>query len=560
MLPIAVKRSVGRLLLAATVLLLGQQAFGQSCPVTMQLNYPNGEKGCISDLPISKRYMKSWGKTLEEVIKFSPAYSLAVSAICPDIHIASRRTLQLQLDSEALGSCDSKCECATVIRNGRVLIAKDVAMALGADVSTLAAKPINEDKKLKQQEKENQVALQHLQEEKQQDQEKVRERERLKLEAERREQEQLALAQRLKAQQRLEDEARLLEQIKREKALKEREEALAAQEIRIREQQRAAEEIRLKEEERRLQAAKREEESRKAAAASANNADRELLMQLAAELAKLRQQQAEQDKRVAQAALPAQSVAAVSAPTEVLAPVPIMANRKALVIGNDRYKFVSPLNTAKEDAKSMAESLKSVGYQVSLKLDVSEKEFKATLRQFRNQVEAGDEVAFFYAGHGVQLNNNNFLVPVDVAGESEDQLRDEAIPLQRFLDDMNDKRVKFSLAMIDACRDNPFKTNGRALGGGTRGLAPTTAATGQMVVFSAGTGQQALDKLGPNDKDKNGVFTRIFVREMQKPGVTVDRIVRNVRSEVVNLAKSVGHDQVPAIYDQTIGEFYFRSK
>ena len=154
----------------------------------------------------------------------------------------------------------------------------------------------------------------------------------------------------------------------------------------------------------------------------------------------------------------------------------------------------------------------------------------------------------------------HYLVPVDVAGESEDQLRDEAIPLQRFLDDMSDKRVKFSLAMIDACRDNPFKSNGRALGGGTRGLAPTTAATGQMVVFSAGTGQQALDKLGPSDKDKNGVFTRIFLREMQKPGITVDRIVRNVRSEVVSLAKSVGHEQVPAIYDQTIGEFYFRSR
>lgn len=139
-------------------------------------------------------------------------------------------------------------------------------------------------------------------------------------------------------------------------------------------------------------------------------------------------------------------------------------------------------------------------------------------------------------------------------------MRDEAIALQRFLDDMSDKRVKFSLAMIDACRDNPFKSNGRALGGGTRGQAPTMAATGQMVVFSAGTGQQVLDKLGPSDKDKKGVFTRIFLREMQKPGITVDRIVRNVRSEVVNLAKSVGHEQVPSIYDQTIGEFYFRSR
>jgi hypothetical protein len=137
-------------------------------------------------------------------------------------------------------------------------------------------------------------------------------------------------------------------------------------------------------------------------------------------------------------------------------------------------------------------------------------------------------------------------------------MKDEGISLQRILDDMSEKKAKFTLAMIDACRDNPFKTNGRAIGGNGRGLAPTTAATGQMVVFSAGTGQQALDKLGPNDKDKNGLFTRIFVREMQKPGVSVDRVVRSVRGEVVNMAKSVGHEQVPAIYDQVVGEFYFR--
>ena len=79
-----------------------------------------------------------------------------------------------------------------------------------------------------------------------------------------------------------------------------------------------------------------------------------------------------------------------------------------------------------------------------------------------------------------------------------------------------------------------------------------------MIVFSAGTGQQALDKLGPNDKDKNGVFTRVFLKQMDSQGVTVNNLVRNVRAEVVGLAKSVGHDQVPAIYDQVVGEFYFR--
>ena len=230
--------------------------------------------------------------------------------------------------------------------------------------------------------------------------------------------------------------------------------------------------------------------------------------------------------------------------------------KRALVIGNNNYRSVQALANAAEDAKSMAENLQSIGYQVTLRLDLNEKEMKAALRNFSSQVEGGDEVLFFFAGHGVQLGSSNYLLPIDITGENEAQVRDEAIQLQRVLDDMSDRKAKLTLAMIDACRDNPFKSSGRAIGG--RGLAPTTAATGQMVIFSAGTGQQALDRLGPSDKSKNGLFTRIFIKEMQKPGLSVDRVLRNVRNEVVELAKSVGHEQVPAIYDQVVGDFYFR--
>ena len=278
----------------------------------------------------------------------------------------------------------------------------------------------------------------------------------------------------------------------------------------------------------------------------------ELTTLLSAELAKLKAQQNNSQQIVTNQNTPTTNK------FEPPKPLPIFANRKALVIGNDGYKFVSKLLNAKEDANAIAENLTKVGYKVTLKLDQSEKEMKASLRNFKAQVEAGDEVAFFYAGHGVQLANTNYLLPVDVAGEGEEQIKDEAISLQRILDDMSDKKVKFTLAMIDACRDNPFKSSGRSIGGGARGLAPTTAATGQMVVFSAGTGQQALDKLGPNDKDKNGLFTRLFIKEMQKTGITIDQLVRSVRNEVVTTAKSIGHDQVPAIYDQVVGEFYFR--
>jgi len=281
-------------------------------------------------------------------------------------------------------------------------------------------------------------------------------------------------------------------------------------------------------------------------------------LELAQQLEKMQQMLAQLQKANADAAKAAQAAQAASA-AATAQPKPaapqVFANRKALVIGNDLYTDVSKLNNAGADAEAMAKALSEVGYQVTKHLNVNEKGFKVALRDFRDKVQGGDEVLFFYAGHGVQLANANYLLPVDIKGDSEEQIKDDAIQLQRFLEDMQDKKTKFALAVIDACRDNPFKGQGRAIGG--RGLAPTTAATGQMVMFSAGSGQQALDKLGPKDQDKNGLFTRIFVKEMRKPGVSVDRVLRNVRNQVVEQAKSVGHEQTPALYDQSIGEFYF---
>jgi uncharacterized caspase-like protein len=217
---------------------------------------------------------------------------------------------------------------------------------------------------------------------------------------------------------------------------------------------------------------------------------------------------------------------------------------------------VTPLLNARSDARALGAELDRVGYKVTLLLDLKEREMKQALREFKARIEGGDEVVFFYAGHGVQLGNANYLLPIDIKGDDEEQVKDEAIQLQRVLDDMSERKAKLTLAVIDACRDNPFKKQGRSIGG--RGLTPTTAATGQMIVFSAGTGQQALDKLGGNDKDPNSVFTRTFIKEMAKPGLTVDRVLRNVRNQVVDMARSVGHEQVPALYDQVVGDFYFK--
>ena len=229
--------------------------------------------------------------------------------------------------------------------------------------------------------------------------------------------------------------------------------------------------------------------------------------------------------------------------------------RKALIIGNDSYTSVPRLRSARTDASAIEQAFLSAGYAVSAHYDVNEREMKRVIREFVRRVEGGDEVFFFFAGHGVQLGGANYLLPTDIRAEDATAVRDEGISLQRVMDDLAESKARLTLAVIDACRDNPFATAGRAVGG--RGLAATNVASGQMIVFSAGAGQQALDHVGPNDRSPNGLFTRVFLKHIRQKGITIDRIMRQVRAEVMQVAKSIGHDQVPALYDQVVGDFYF---
>ena len=229
-------------------------------------------------------------------------------------------------------------------------------------------------------------------------------------------------------------------------------------------------------------------------------------------------------------------------------------HRLALVIGNDNYQHVQKLKNARADATAMAKALEGAGFRVTLKLDVDRRGMLEAMRSFKAQVHGGDEVVFYFSGHGVQLGEANYLLPVSIQDRDEDQVKDDSFPLKRVLDDLSEKSARFSLLVIDACRDNPFKGSGRAIGG--RGLAPVSA-SGQMVIYSAGAGQEALDNLGREDKSPNGLFTRIFLKEMQTPGERIQVVVTNVRNQVAALAEGVGHKQVPAYYDEAVGNFSF---
>ncbi len=110
--------------------------------------------------------------------------------------------------------------------------------------------------------------------------------------------------------------------------------------------------------------------------------------------------------------------------------------------------------------------------------------------------------------------------------------------------------------MVDACRDNPMKVKGRAVGN-ARGLNALEPPKGQMVVYSASRGQQALDRLSDNDSNPNGVFTREFITRMRTPGVRIEDLMRDVQDSVESLAKTVRHEQRPAVYNEARGNFYF---
>jgi hypothetical protein len=546
-------KNINKIIYTTILLIVGMFNYGltfadNNCRVAHQISYPNGEKGCLNELPISKKISKDWGKSFSDVITNGQNYVIVGSDSCNIYNVFTINSgvthipitnNYFQRIEGFLRSCPVTCNCSKIIDNGSVLMSKNLAMSLGS--TTVAAlessktpeKPaplLDNSKKDSSSPAQSASVNQALVP----DPLKA-ERDRLALDLE---------ASR-KRQQDLEEQLRLSQASK----LKEQEKLLAEQ--KAKDQQKLTEEAKLKEQQQLALDAKQKEQVRIAQDA-AKQKEQERLM--ADQKVKEQLRIAEETSKANALELSKLKEELASMKLQKVAAAPTASFRKALVIGNDNYSGVSKLVNARHDANSVGRTLSELGYKVMVKNDLNEKEMKATLRQFKNDLEGGDEVIFFYAGHGVQLGSTNYLLPIDIKGDSEDQVRDDAIQLQRLLDDMNEKKVKLTLAIIDACRDNPFPKSGRTIGG--RGLAPTTAVTGQMIIFSAGSGQQALDKLGANDKNPNGLFTRMLLSEMKAPSVRVDNMIRDVRRKVVEAAKSVGHDQVPAIYDQVVGDFY----
>ena len=236
--------------------------------------------------------------------------------------------------------------------------------------------------------------------------------------------------------------------------------------------------------------------------------------------------------------------------------------RLALVIGIDRYDNLpagSNLKKAVGDARAVASALKSLGFEVETGENVSRSEFNRLWARFTAKLAPGDVAAFHFSGHGVELSGANYLIPRDVPDLSEageQLLRDESIGLNRLLDDLREKHPRVSFLIVDACRANPFADRRGRSACATRGLGRAEPPKGSFVMYSAGTGQEALDRLSEADADPNSVYTRALLPLLTAPGLSLSDIAKKVKGGVRDLAALAGRDQTPAYYDEIIGDFY----
>jgi type VI secretion system VasD/TssJ family lipoprotein len=225
------------------------------------------------------------------------------------------------------------------------------------------------------------------------------------------------------------------------------------------------------------------------------------------------------------------------------------ARRIALVIGNAEYAQ-APLANPENDARLVAGTLKSLGFEISMHLNLKVREFRRVLRDFGRRMDDDDSASvFYYAGHGMQIDRRNYLLPVDLNLRDEGEVKDEAIDLEETLLGRIDRvRPRARIFIIDACRDNPFGDRPRAPRS-PGGLAEM-AAPGALIAFSAAPGRTAED--GP--PGTNSIYCRLLAQEMRVEGLEVEEMLKNVRVKVL---RETHERQLPWVNTSMVVNFVF---
>ncbi len=234
-------------------------------------------------------------------------------------------------------------------------------------------------------------------------------------------------------------------------------------------------------------------------------------------------------------------------------------NRLAFVVGNNAYRNVDPLQKAVNDARSVGRSLQQLGFRVTFGENLGWRDHVEKFSAFENSIQPGDTAFLFYSGHGVEIDGANFLIPVDapkVAPEQQSLLKDVSISTDSLVQRLKSRGVRSQIIVLDACRENPFRqSNGRSVGG-ARGLAGARAPGGVFMIYSAGVGEVALDRLSDNDANPNSIFTRNFLPLLENPENSLVVVAKQTRAKVKALASSIGQTQSPAYYDEIDGDIF----
>ena len=226
----------------------------------------------------------------------------------------------------------------------------------------------------------------------------------------------------------------------------------------------------------------------------------------------------------------------------------VAETRVALVVGNSQYKAWGELENPKNDAKDMKNLLESRGFDVLYGTDLTRLEFEDLIDKFRSKLNKYEDSVgvFYFSGHGMEIAHSNYLIPVDSKGPK----RYLNISLKKVIDDMSETKNRLNIIILDACRDNPFIRNFKGFNKGGGFSKIDTPPRGLLIAYATEAEKTASDG---NGNQKNGLFTKYLLQYMQQP-LPLYSVFRKTRQAV---DKESNHEQFPAIYDNTVGNFFF---
>ena len=245
---------------------------------------------------------------------------------------------------------------------------------------------------------------------------------------------------------------------------------------------------------------------------------------------------------------------ATATPVPTLAPTaaPTLAEKKlALLIGNGAYPD-APLQNPANDARAMAAALKRLGFDVIVKEDAGQKEMKQTIDQFGQALKDYDVGVFFYSGHGVQVNGQNYLIPVDADPKSVNDVEYDCVNAGRVLGKMEDAGNTTNIIILDACRNNPFERGWTRSAQGN-GLAFMNAPSGSLIAYATSPGNVAYDAT----EGVNSPYTAALLQHLETPNISILEMFQRVRGVVM---KATDKQQIPWESTSLMGNFYFNPK